>query len=200
VREHVLAILIVVVVATGARGDDSSSYRATVEIADKQGLKHAVVTSKLSCSVPAKCPAWTLDLGAADAAEVLTLVDLGGEPTRVHTAAIQPTPTLRGSAKLPAAFVRTIATDAANTRWERWTLVSLEAGRAKVIWRGEIEMRPDKGGGYTTPDGIALVATEPGQPLALELDQLPSANDKARRPAKPVRRRFIMKDGTYQRP
>jgi hypothetical protein len=197
---HARAVVIVVALVGAARGDDSApSYRATVELADKQGLRHAVVTSKLSCSVPAKCPAWTLDLGTADAADVLTLVDLRGEPTRVR-ASTTPTLTLPGSAKLPAAVVRTTVTDAGNTRWERWTLVSLEAGRAKAIWRGEIAMRPDKGGGYTTPDGIELVATEAGQPLALELAQLALPNDKARGPVKPVRRRFTMKDGTYQRP
>jgi hypothetical protein len=199
---HTLAFVIVVAIAGPARGDDHPAYyRATVELADKQGAQHAIVTSKMSCSVPAKCPAWTLDLGPADAAELLTLVDLRGEPTHVRSSATQPTLGLPASAKLPAALVRTTAADAANTRWERWTMISLEAGRPKAIWRAEIEMRPDKGGGFTTPDGIELVATEAGQPLALELAQTstPAPNDKPHPPAKPIRRRFVMKDGTYQR-
>jgi hypothetical protein len=108
---------------------------------------------------------------------------------------------LPGDAKLPAAFVRTEATDAANTRWERWTLVSLEGGRPKVIWRGELAMTREKGGGFTTLDGVELVAGEVGKPLALELAQtsLPSPNEKARKPSAPLHRRFVMKDGKYQR-
>src|SRR5215468_10901810 len=115
-------------------------YRANVALADKEGARHAIVTSKLTCSTPAKCPEWTLDLGPADAASVLVLVDLFGKPAHVryakNTAAASLV--LPGDAKLPAAIVRTEALDAENTRWERWTLLSLEGGRPKVIWRGEL--------------------------------------------------------------
>jgi hypothetical protein len=178
-------------------------YRANVTLADKEGARHAIVTSKLTCSTPAKCPEWTLDLGPADAASVLVLVDLYGKPAHVRYAsdAAAASLVLPGDAKLPAAFVRTQATDAENTRWERWTLLSLEGGRAKVIWRGELAMTREKGGGFTTLDGVELVAGEAGRPLALELAQtsVPGPSEKARKPSAPLHRRFVMKDGMYQR-
>jgi hypothetical protein len=191
--------LVITAAAVGAARADEPVYRATVEVANKEGANHAMVTSKLSCATPAKCPEWTLDLGPADAAELITLVDLRGDPTRVRYPATKPAVTLPGSAKVPVAFVRTTVADAVNTRWERWTIVSLEAGRAKAIWRGEITMSPDKGGGFSTADGIDLVATQAGQPLAIEFDQtqVPAPKDKPRK-TKPVHRRFVMKDGTYE--
>jgi hypothetical protein len=178
-------------------------YRASVALADKEGARHAIVTSKLTCSTPAKCPEWTVDLGPAEAASVLVLVDLFGKPVHVRYAADSAAPSLElpGDTKLPAAFIRTQSTDAENTRWERWTLVSLEGGRAKVIWRGELAMTREKGGGFTTADGVELVAGEAGKPLALELAQttVPGPNEKPHKPGAPLHRRFVMKDGTYQR-
>ena len=203
----VLVTLVAVAALAGVVHADEARpqavYRASVALADKEGAQHAIVTSKLTCGTPAKCPEWTLDLGPADAASVLVLVDLFGKPAHVRYAsdATAPSLVLPGDAKLPAAFVRTQATDAANTRWERWTLVSLEGGRAKVIWSGELTMTREKGGGFTTLDGVELVAGEVGKPLTLELAQtsVPSPNEKARKPSAPLHRRFVMKDGTYQR-
>jgi hypothetical protein len=68
------------------------------------------------------------------------------------------------------------------------------------MWRGEIAMTSATGGGYSTMDGIELAATEPGKPLALVFAQtsMQKPNDK-RRQSPPVRRKFVVKDGTYQR-
>ena len=199
-----VALVVVGSIAGAARGDDAAPvYRASVELADTNGAIHAIVTAKLVCGRPAKCPAWTLDLGPADDTELVALVDLLGEPTHLRNADALAgrTGTLPGSAKLPAAFVRTKATDAANSRWERWAIVSLVDGRAKLIWRGEIAMTPEKGGGFSTNDGVELVATEPNKPLALVLVQtaIPKPNEKAHPPGKQVSRRFVLKDGAYQR-
>ncbi len=198
---------LVVVVVTWGRSVRAEApqpdYRASVELADRSGSQHAIVTSKYACGVPAKCPEWSLDLGPADAAGLIAVVDLFGEPTRVRyaTADTASAATLPASAKLPAAFVRTNQTDAANTKWERWAIVSLEGGRAKLLWRGEIAMTSAKGAGFSTPDGVELVATEPGKPLALVYAQtsIPGPGEKPRRPPPPVRRRFVVKDGMYQR-
>ena len=197
--------LVIVVAWHAARADDARppDSRASVELADKNGAQHAIVSSKLACGVPAKCPEWSFDLGPAEAASLIAVVDLLGEPTRVRDAAADhaPAATLPASAKLPAVFVRTNQTDAANTKWERWAVVSLEGGRPKLIWRGEIAMTSANGSGFSTTDGVELVATEPGKPLALVFAQtsIPSPREKSRRPAPPVRRRFVVKDGTYQR-
>ncbi len=96
-----------------------AAFRASVELADKDGAPHAIVTSKLACTTPAKCLEWTLDLGRADSVGLVALVDLLGEPTRVRDVPGQNTLVLElpGSAKLPAAFVRTSQLDAADTRW-----------------------------------------------------------------------------------
>jgi hypothetical protein len=197
-----LLVALVVVSSTAAAWADTPAYRASVELADTSGAIHAIVTSKLACSTPAKCPAWTVDLGPADAG-LVAVVDLLGEPTHLHNAdaLADRTGSLPGTAKLPAAVVRTKATDAANNRWERWAIVSLVEGRARVIWRGELAMTPEKGGGFTTNDGVELVATEPGKPLALVFAQtvVPKPNEKAHPPGKPVARRFVLKDGAYQR-
>ena len=177
----------------------TGAYRAQVELADVGGAPHAIVTSKLACSTPAKCPEWTLDLGRAESVGLLALVDLFGAPARVRESPGDTTLALElpASAKLPAAFVRTGSIDAANTRWDRWAVVSIEAGKPKVIWRGEIAMTTANGGGFVTSNGVELVATEPGKPLALTFDQttVPS-NNRASAPV--VHRRFVLKDGTYQ--
>jgi hypothetical protein len=199
--ESLLAAL--VVIASTATSRAEPAYRASVELADTNGAVHAIVTAKLVCDTPAKCPAWTLDLGPADDAGLVAVVDLLGEARHLSNAdaLADRTGSLPGSAKLPAAFVRTKATDAASNRWERWTIVSLVEGRAKSIWRGELAMTPEKGGGFSTSDGIELVATQPGKPLALVFVQttIPNPNEKAHPPSKPVTRRFVLKDGTYQR-
>jgi len=196
-----LLALVVVVSSTTARAEPA--YRASVELADTNGAVHAIVTAKLACDTPAKCPAWTLDLGPADEAGLVAVVDLLGDARHLSNAdaLADRAGSLPGSAKLPAAFVRTKATDAASNRWERWTIVSLVDGRAKPIWRGELTMTPEKGGGFSTNDGIDLVATQPGKPLALVFVQTAIAkpNEKAHAPGKPVARRFVLKDGTYQR-
>lgn len=201
-RSLLVAFVVVGSTAGAARGDDAAVYRASVELADTNGAVHAIVTAKLVCGKPAKCPAWTLDLGPADDTELVALVDLLGAPTHLRNAdaLADRTGTLPGSAKLPAAFIRTKATDAASTRWERWAIVSLVDGRAKLIWRGEIAMTPEKGGGFSTNDGVELVATEPNKPLAIVLVQtaVPKPNEKAHPPGKPVSRRFVFKDGAYQ--
>ena len=79
-----------VALAEAVHADDARPpaivYRANVALADKEGARHAIVTSKLTCSTPAKCPEWTLDLGPADAASVLVLVDLFGKPAHVRYA------------------------------------------------------------------------------------------------------------------
>jgi hypothetical protein len=199
-------VLVLVLVFAAATAHADAEYRARVELSDKTGAHHATVTSKRTCSVPAKCPEWTLDLGPADSADLIRVVDLRGEPMRVRSgdsssdSNADPS-SLPDSAKWPAAFVRTVATDAANTRWERWAIVSLEGGRTKLLWRGELAMTPAKGGGFATSDGIELVATEPGQPLALVFAQtaIAAPSEKAHRPAQPLKRRFVVKDGTYQR-
>jgi len=199
-----VALVVVASTAGAARGDDAAPvYRASVELADTNGAVHAIVTTKLVCGRPAKCPAWTLDLGPADDTELVALVDLLGQPTHLRNgdALANRTGTLPGSAKLPAAFVRTKATDAARNRWERWAIVSLVDGRPKLIWRGEIAMTPEKGGGFSTNDGVELVATELDKPLALVFVQtaIPKPNEKAHPPSKLVSRRFVFKDGAYQR-
>jgi hypothetical protein len=177
-----------------ARADD---YRASVELTDTKP-PHAVVTAKLTCATPAKCPAWTLDLGTADETGVIALVDLAGAPTHVR-GTDTPAATLPGATRMPAAVVRTKVTDAANNRWERWAIVSLDSGRAKLVWRGELAMRSANGGGFTTDGGIELVATEPGKPLALAFAQLsiPKPGDKSK--PRPLMRRFVFKNGAYQR-
>ncbi len=178
-----------------------SEVRASVELTGKSGEQHAIVTAKKECGAPAKCPAWTLDLGRAETVDLLAVVDLLGEPTRVRgTPGVAPTANVPASAKLPAAFVRTGQTDAANTKWERWAVVSLDGGRPKLIWRGEIAMISATGGGFSTADGVELVATEPGRPLALAFAQtsVQPPSDKPRRASPPIRRRFVMTDGTYQ--
>ena len=201
---------IVLVVASGnvTRADEPHrpqppDYRARVELVDKDGAQHAIVSSKYACGVPAKCPEWTLDLGRVESANLIAVVDLLGEPTRLRSAAADssPTATLPGSAKMPAAVVLTNQTDAANTQWERWAVVSLESGRATLIWRGEIAMTSPAGSGFATPDGVELVSTQPGKPLAIVFAQtsISGPTEKAHRPNRPVRRRFVMKDGTYQR-
>jgi hypothetical protein len=202
-RSMRLLLVALVVVGSAAQADDAAPvYRASVELADTNGAVHAIVTAKLVCGKPAKCPAWTLDLGPADDTELVALVDLLGPPTHLRNAdaLADRTGTLPGSAKLPAAFVRTKATDAAKNRWERWAIVSLVDGRAKLIWRGELAMTPEKGGGFSTNDGVELVATEPDKPLALVLVQtaVPKPNEKAHPAGKPVSRRFVFKDGAYQ--
>jgi hypothetical protein len=199
-----VALVVVGSITNIARADDAAPvYRASVELADTNGAIHAIVTAKLECGKPAKCPAWTLDLGPADDTALVALVDLRGAPTHLRNAdaLADRTGTLPGSAKLPAAFVRTKATDAASNRWERWAIVSLVDGRAKLIWRGEIAMTAEKGGGFSTNDGVELVATEPDKPLALVFAQtaIPKPNEKAHLPGKPMPRRFVFKDGAYQR-
>ncbi len=195
--------LLLALVVIGGVARAAPAVRASVELADTNGAIHAIVTTKLACDTPAKCPAWTLDLGPADDAGLVAVVDLLGEPTHLKSAdaLADHTASLPGSAKLPAVVVRTKATDAASNRWERWTIVSLVDGRAKALWRGELAMMPEKGGGFSTTDGIELVATEPGKPLALVFAQTatPKPNEKAHPAAKPVSRRFVLKDGTYQR-
>ena len=196
--------LVVVASATGvARGDTAPAYRASVELAETNGAIHAIVTAKLACSTPAKCPAWTLDLGPADDAGLVAVVDLYGEPAHLQDADALAggAGSLPGSAKLPAAVVRTKATDAAKNRWERWSIVSLVEGRAKLLWRGELAMTAEKGGGFSTDGGIELVATERGKPLALVFAQtaIPKPSEKAHPSGKPVARRFVFKDGTCQR-
>ena len=182
---------------------DVAAASVRVELADKDGAPHAIVTSKLACTTAAKCLEWTLDLGRVDSVGLVAIVDLLGEPTRVRDVPGQSTSALElpASAKLPAAFVRTIQVDAADTRWQRWAVISIESGKPKVIWRGEIAMTPAKGGGFATPDGVELVATEPGKPLALAFVQTTVAEptNKRQLAAPAVRRRFVIKDGTYQR-
>ncbi|HEY1817727.1 MAG TPA: hypothetical protein VGG74_35545 [Kofleriaceae bacterium] len=179
---------------------DNAVYRASVELVDMGGAPHAIVTSKLGCSAPAKCPEWTLDLGHAESVGLIGLVDLLGEPTRVRDVPGQTKLTLElpASARLPAAFVRTSQLDAADTRWERWAIVSIEGGKPKVIWRGELAMTTAKGGGFTTHDGVDLVATEPGKPLALVFVQTTVPEPTNKHPAAAIHRRFVIKDGTYQ--
>jgi hypothetical protein len=179
-----------------------AAFSASVALADKDGAPHAIVTSKRACTTPAKCLEWTLDLGRADSVGLVALVDLLGEPTRVRDVPGQNALALElpASAKLPAAFVRTSQLDAADTRWERWAVISIEGGKPKVIWRGEIAMTPAKGGGFATRNGVELVATEPGKPLALAFVQttVPEPTNKRQLSAPAVRRRFVIKDGTYQ--
>jgi hypothetical protein len=197
-RSASLAVLAAMSLAGDAVADEPSpAYRARVELEDKDGAPHAIVTSKLACTAPAKCPEWTLDLGHADSVGLVALVDLLGAPTRVRDVPGQNQLTLDlpASAKLPAAFVRTSQLDAADTRWERWAIISIEGGKPKVIWRGEIAMTTAKGGGFATGDGVELVATDSGKPLALELVQ---TTVPARPSAPAVHRRFVIKDGTYQ--
>jgi|SRR5580704_16160948 hypothetical protein len=195
-----VAVLVLASLAGAANADQpAADYHARVELVTKSGAPHAIVTTKLACSAPAKCPEWTLDLGAAEAVELLALVDLLGAPTRVRGVAdVQALPV---SAKLPAAFVRTSQLDAADTRWERWAVITLEAGKPKLIWRGEIAMTTAKGGGFATSDGVELVATAPGQPLALAFAQVsvPEPNSKPHPAGPSIRRKFVLKDGTYQR-
>jgi hypothetical protein len=196
-------LLVGVVLFCGDAVADVAPAGVRVELADKDGAPHAVVTSKLACTTAAKCLEWTLDLGRADSVGLVTVVDLLGEPTRVRDVAGESTSALElpASAKLPAAFVRTVQLDAADTRWERWAVISIEGGKPKVIWRGEIAMTPAKGGGFATPDGVELAATEPGKPLALAFVQttVPAPTNKRQVSAPGVRRRFVIKDGTYQR-
>jgi hypothetical protein len=194
-----LVVLVGISLAGNAVADDAV-YRASVELADKGGAPHAVVTSKLACSAPAKCPEWTLDLGHADSVGLVALVDLLGEPTRVRDVPGQNKLTLDlpASARLPAAFVRTSQLDAANTRWERWAIVSIEGGKPKVIWRGELAMTTAKGAGFATTDGVELVATEPGKPLALAFVQSTVPEPTTKHAPSAVHRRFVIKDGTYQ--
>ncbi len=198
-RSAVLALALL----TGVAGAEppAADFHASVELVTKDGAPHAIVTTKLACSAPEKCPEWTLDLGHAEAVELLALVDLRGEPTRVRYVANQSNAqALPASAKLPAAFVRTSQLDAADTRWERWAVIALEGGKPKLVWRGEIAMTTAKGGGFSTKDGVELVATEPGQPLALAFAQTSVAepSSKPHPPGPAVRRKFVLKDGTYQ--
>jgi hypothetical protein len=190
-------IAAIVMLGSGARAD---GYHAKVELADKDGAPHAIVTTKLACVAPAKCPEWTLDLGRADAVGLVAAVDLLGEPTRAREVSGQEPHALDlpASTKLPAVFVRTSQLDAADTRWERWAVISMEGGKPKLIWRGEISMTTAKGGGFVTRDGVELVATEPGKPLALAFVQnaVPDVTNKQHAE---IRRRFVIKDGTYQR-
>jgi hypothetical protein len=201
-RSVLLVAVATVLLCGDAIADETAAFRASVELADKGGAPHAIVTSKLACTAPAKCPEWTLDLGRADSVGLVALVDLLGEPTRVRDVPGQSTSALElpASAKLPAAFVRISQLDAADTRWERWAVVSIEGGKPKVIWRGEIAMTPAKGGGFATPDGVELAAMEPGKPLALVFVQttVPESTNKRQLAAPAVRRRFVIKDGTYQ--
>jgi hypothetical protein len=195
--------VLVLALLSGVAGADqpAADYHARVELVTKSGAPHAIVTTKLACSAPAKCPEWTLDLGAAEAVELIALVDLMGAPMRVRYVADQSSPqALPAAAKLPAAFVRTSQLDAADTRWERWAVIALEGGKPKLIWRGEIAMTTAKGGGFSTNDGVELVATEPGQPLALAFAQtsVPEPSSKPHPPGPAIRRKFVLKDGTYQ--
>ncbi|HEY1549017.1 MAG TPA: hypothetical protein VGG28_14435 [Kofleriaceae bacterium] len=183
-----LALVLVLVLAREAAADDSDHAR--VELVDKGGAPHAIITTKVACP---RCPEWTLDLGRADAVALVALVDLRGSPTRVRGSTPAMTLDLAASATQPAAFVRISQTDAENTRWERWAVVELD-GKPAVIWRGEIAMTTAKGTGFATTDGVELVATDAGKPLALDFVQTPVPATK--RPG--VHRHFVIKDGAYQ--
>jgi hypothetical protein len=185
------------VAATASVAAADVAYTAKLDIVDKKGEKHAVLASKLTCTTPSKCPEWSLDLGRVEGAQLVGLVDLQGEPRKVQNLPA----TLPESAKLPVAFVRFDDTDGAGTHWERLAVVSLEGGRAKLAWRGELAMQSKNGGGFSTINQIELVATEQGKPLALEFAQtsVPAPGDKPFRPGPPLSRHFEWKDGQYVR-
>ena len=182
-------LAVVVVAAAPALAAAQPAYTAKVDIVEKDGAHRAVIASKLTCATPSKCPEWTLDLGRVDSASLVGLADLRGEPRAVKDLPA----TLPESAQLPAAFVRIADTDGAGTKWERLELVSLEGGRAKLIWRGELAMTATKGNGFLTVGDVALVAAKRAGPLAIELVQ----KSVPRGPQ--LKRRFVLKDGGYQR-
>ena len=197
-----VAFASVLVIASAAVAAAQPAYTAKVEIIDKKGEHHAIVTSKLTCATPAKCPEWTLDLGRVDRAELLGVIDLRGAPTTVllHTTGADIITHLPESAKLPAAFVRIEDVDGAGTSWTRIAAVSLEGGRAKAIWRGEL-VRHKKGtmDGFIITGDMSLVATAPDQPLAIEYDLHTILPPTTKRNGPTVHQRFVMKDGRYQR-
>ena len=184
------------VLAWSAAADAQPAYTAKVDVVDKKGEQHAVLASKLTCATPAKCPEWTLDLGRVDSATLVGVVDLYGAP---HAVRDLPS-SLPESAKLPAAFVIIGDVDGAGTKWTRLAAVSLEGGRAKLIWRGEIAMtKKGTAEGFAVTGEVALVATEPGKPLAIEYTLRTILPPTTKRNGPSVQARFVMHDGTYQR-
>ena len=155
-------VLALAVLARVAGADDprppSADFHASVELVDKNGEPHAIVTSKLACSTPAKCPAWTLDSAAPRPCSC----------SRSSTCSAS----RRGCALPPSTSRR-------RWRWRRRRSCRprscapasstpptrdgsagpssrSEGGKPKLVWRGEIGMTTAKGGGFATTDGVGL--------------------------------------------
>jgi hypothetical protein len=154
------------------------------------------------CADP-PCPGQALDLGGADVAEPVAVLDLQGPPLTLNPAELPPmgTRALRasGAEGMPALLLELRRRLASGE--ERNTLVLCTLERApRVLWEEITASRLPGGKGHRTFDLRFAAPRGGGTHLDLALVQttLPGAGEQPAYPGPPRTRRYAYLDGAYQ--